>query len=55
MINPNVDNNSSIKDDSCLVVSRTVINKNGSFILKNVQTNNLFTIKTCFMYHKVNT
>jgi hypothetical protein len=40
MINPNEDNNSSIKDDSCLVVSRTVINKTGSFILKNTQINN---------------
>ncbi len=40
MINPNEDNNSSIKDDSCLVVSRTVIDKKGSFILKNTQINN---------------
>ncbi len=39
IINPNEDNNSSIKDDSCLVVSRTIINKNESFILKT-QTNN---------------
>ena len=40
MINPNEDNNSSIKDDSCLVVSRTITDKNGSFILKNTQINN---------------
>ncbi len=40
LINPNEDNNSSINDDSCLVVSRTVMKKNGSSILKTTQMNN---------------
>ncbi|CAF4131268.1 unnamed protein product, partial [Rotaria sordida] len=40
MINLNEDNNSSIPDDSCLVLIRTVIDEKGSSILKNTQINN---------------
>ncbi|CAF3973159.1 unnamed protein product [Rotaria sordida] len=40
MINSNEDNNSSIPDDSCLVLIRTVIDEKGSSILKNTQINN---------------
>ncbi len=34
MINRNEENNSSIKDDSCLVVSRTKMNKTKNSIIK---------------------
>ncbi|CAF2666053.1 unnamed protein product [Rotaria sp. Silwood2] len=40
MINPNEDNNSSIKDDSCLVLTRSVIDEKRSSILNNTQINN---------------
>ncbi|CAF4943073.1 unnamed protein product, partial [Rotaria sp. Silwood1] len=40
MINSNEDNNSSIQDDSCLVLTRTVLNEKGSYFLKTTQINN---------------
>jgi hypothetical protein len=40
MINPNENNNSTIKDDSCIVVTRPVLDQQGSSTLKTTQINN---------------
>ncbi|CAM4808312.1 unnamed protein product [Rotaria magnacalcarata] len=39
MINPNENNNSTMKDDSCIVVTRPMVDKQGSSILQTTQIN----------------
>ncbi|CAM4971429.1 unnamed protein product [Rotaria socialis] len=39
MINPNENNNSTVKDDSCIVVTRPTVDKQGSSILQTTQIN----------------
>ncbi|CAF4162837.1 unnamed protein product, partial [Rotaria sordida] len=52
MIKSKEDSNSSVKDDSCLVMSCSIIDEQPSSIINNSQYNNCSKLKTYFMHDK---
>ncbi|CAF3845351.1 unnamed protein product, partial [Rotaria sordida] len=46
------DSNSNVKDDSCLVMSRSIIDEQPSSIINNSQFNNCSKPKTYFIHNK---